>query len=91
MTGFKNYHMKYEHLMGLVSKLSEVVYIEFRSLSKWENDQCLQGYYLSEYAHTHTHTHNKPGGQKMCIININLCFLNEAHFPVFNQKVYSEW
>lgn len=41
MTGFKNYHMKYDPLMGPLSKLSGVVYIEFLSLSKWENDHCL--------------------------------------------------
>lgn len=58
MTGFKNYHMKYEPLIGLLSKLSGVVYIEFLSLSL--SGRMITAYTaiisLSERAHRHTRT-----------------------------------
>lgn len=69
MTGFKDYRMKYGPLMDLLSKLSRVVYIEFLK-SEQVGEWLLHIRLLSGC--TYTHTHNRPGGQKMCIININL-------------------
>lgn len=58
MTGIKNYYMKYEPLMALLSKLFTVVYIGFLSVSQWEKDYWLLGYYLFECAYTQTNTTN---------------------------------